>query len=124
MNAEIVACVVGRRGGDFEYRALAADGRLVWLRNIVQYDDAAPEPRLIGVLIDITERKVAEGRLIRLQEFTGALAEVLTAAEVAQVVAARGREAVGATGFAVLLLRDGDQLQLAGFDGQTGLQHR
>ena len=34
-----------RRGADFEYRARAADGRLVWLRNIVQYDDSRAEPQ-------------------------------------------------------------------------------
>ena len=53
---------------------------------------------------------------MRLQEFTGALAAVLDAREVAAVVATRGREAVGAAGFAVLLRR-GDRLELAGYDG-------
>lgn len=45
----------------FEYRMLAADGRIVWLRDIVTVvlDDNKPK-WLRGVMIDITERKKIE----------------------------------------------------------------
>jgi PAS domain S-box-containing protein len=50
-----------KRPHDFEYRMLAADGRVVWLRDIVtvvvEEDQAI---RLQGVMVDITEQKRAE----------------------------------------------------------------
>lgn len=50
---------------DFEYRAVAADGRVVWLQDRVR---VLPDPdgrgrRLGGVMVDITERKQAESAL-------------------------------------------------------------
>lgn len=53
------------RDHEFEYRMIAADGRVVWLRDIVKVvagegDKAA---QLRGVMLDITERKAAEERL-------------------------------------------------------------
>ncbi len=46
-----------------EYRVLAADGRVVWLRHIVRVviDDAGRPQRICGVMVDVTERKSAEG---------------------------------------------------------------
>jgi PAS domain S-box-containing protein len=52
----------------FEYRMVAADGRVVWLRDIVRVvaeGDAVRE--LLGVMVDITERKKAE-ELVRQSE--------------------------------------------------------
>jgi PAS domain S-box-containing protein len=50
-----------RRGYDSEYRMLATDGRVVWLRDqvalVVEGDRSA---RLRGVMVDITERKRAD----------------------------------------------------------------
>ncbi|PZP54627.1 MAG: hypothetical protein DI596_12550, partial [Azospira oryzae] len=52
------------RGQDhvLEYRAIAADGRVVWLRDAVHvvHDDSGRGERLRGVMVDITERKQAE----------------------------------------------------------------
>jgi len=51
---------------DFEYRASTADGRAVWLRNIVSClagPDGRPR-RLRGVTVDVTARKLAESRLL------------------------------------------------------------
>ncbi len=46
---------------DFEYRMIAADGRTVWLRDIVTVLSDADGPKsLQGVMIDITERRRAE----------------------------------------------------------------
>jgi PAS domain S-box-containing protein len=50
-----------KRDHDFEYRMIAADGRAVWLRDlvtvVVEGDRAT---RVRGVMVDITERKQAE----------------------------------------------------------------
>jgi PAS domain S-box-containing protein len=46
---------------EFEYRMIAADGRTVWLHDVVSVQTAPHGPeRLIGVMIDVTSRKVAE----------------------------------------------------------------
>ncbi len=55
------------RAGDsseVDYRALASDGRVVWLRNIIQAvaENGRP-PELIGVIVDITQRKSLEAQL-------------------------------------------------------------
>src|ERR1041385_9158751 len=49
------------RKHDFEYRMIAADGRVVWLRDIVTVAAKGGVPvDLCGVMVDITERKQAE----------------------------------------------------------------
>ncbi|HET9984214.1 MAG TPA: ATP-binding protein [Longimicrobiales bacterium] len=50
---------------DLEYRMVAVDGRIVWLRDVVRVDlDAEGRPRkLRGVRVDITEQKRAEEAL-------------------------------------------------------------
>jgi PAS domain S-box-containing protein len=50
-----------RRGYDSEYRMLAADGRVVWLRDLVALVVEGGRPaRLRGVMVDITERRRAD----------------------------------------------------------------
>src|SRR5437868_3225029 len=50
-----------KRGHDLEYRMIAADGRVVWLRDQMTAMLEGNRPaRLHGVLVDITERKRAE----------------------------------------------------------------
>jgi PAS domain S-box-containing protein len=50
-----------KRPHEFEYRMLAADGRTVWLRDIVSVVVENDRPvTLRGVMVDITERKRAE----------------------------------------------------------------
>jgi PAS domain S-box-containing protein len=47
-----------KRNHDFEYRMIAVDGRVVWLRDLVTVVVEGDRPvRLRGVMIDITERK-------------------------------------------------------------------
>ena len=49
------------RSPDFEYRMIAANGRVVWFRDLVSVVVENDRPaRLRGVMIDITERKQAE----------------------------------------------------------------
>jgi two-component system, cell cycle sensor histidine kinase and response regulator CckA len=50
-----------RRDHSFEYRMIAADGRTVWLRDIVTVQSAPDRPeRLVGIMLDITEQKRVE----------------------------------------------------------------
>jgi PAS domain S-box-containing protein len=58
-----------------DYRMTAADGRELWFHDCVHYTRNGTGAELIGVMVDITERKQAEqalremtGRLIRAQE--------------------------------------------------------
>lgn len=54
------------RDHEFEYRMLAADGRAVWLRDIVTVIANKNEPvKLRGVMVDITERKRMEAELLK-----------------------------------------------------------
>jgi diguanylate cyclase (GGDEF)-like protein/PAS domain S-box-containing protein len=48
-----------------EYRMIAKDGRVVWLRDdsVILYDSAGRPQRRQGVMFDITERKALEGKL-------------------------------------------------------------
>jgi PAS domain S-box-containing protein len=70
------AAATEKREQDLEYRMVAADGRTVWLRDLVSVAVESGNPsRLRGIMMDITDRKRAEqeleelaGRLIRAQE--------------------------------------------------------
>jgi anti-anti-sigma factor len=115
VNATIAGVARTGEDADFEYRVLAADGREVWVRNIVRANGT--RPRLRGVVVDVSGRRAAEERLQRLQLLTGALSELLTAREIAAIVASQGRAAVGASAVAVFLRTDDGGLEIAGYDG-------
>jgi PAS domain S-box-containing protein len=77
---EFERCVREARDCRFEYRAVAADGRVVWLHNVVR---VAREPdsavaMLHGFMIDVTERKRMEeerDRLLASEQAARAAAE-------------------------------------------------
>ncbi len=49
---------------DFEYRMVAVNGKIVWIRDLVTVIVENNRPvRLLGVMIDVTDRKAAEGEL-------------------------------------------------------------
>lgn len=62
-------CITASREGrehEFDYRMIAHDGRVVWLRDIVAVvADQSGRTRNVGVMIDITETKEAEQELAR-----------------------------------------------------------
>lgn len=60
----------GGEDHEFEYRMMAADGRTVWLRHIVRIvkDSHGQSSKLRGVIIDITEKRVAERALRESEE--------------------------------------------------------
>lgn len=61
---------------DFEYRMIAQDGRVLWIRDLstVMFDDGRPT-RLCGVFIDVTERRRAEDAVRESAEHLRAIAE-------------------------------------------------
>ncbi len=65
-----------RRGEDhqFEYRMIAADGRIVWLRDIVSVRKGPDDrTRLVGISLDVTSQKTAEADKRELSELYAAL---------------------------------------------------
>ncbi|HMH03373.1 MAG TPA: PAS domain S-box protein [Candidatus Udaeobacter sp.] len=54
---------------DFEYRMVAADGRTIWLRDLVTVivENGRPS-KLRGVMVNITKRKLAEEQLAKAEE--------------------------------------------------------
>lgn len=60
------AAIAQGRDHEFEYRALAADGQVVWLRDFIRVilDDSGCARQLLGVMVDITESKQAEEKLL------------------------------------------------------------
>ncbi len=53
--------IAAHRSHEFEYRMVAADGRVVWLRDVVHVVVESGHPaELFGIMLDITERKRAE----------------------------------------------------------------
>ncbi len=66
-------CQAATRDGrdhEFEYRMIAADGRVVWVHDVVTVEtDAAGQPiRLRGIIMDITEQKQLQAQLSQLQK--------------------------------------------------------
>jgi PAS domain S-box-containing protein len=62
---------------EFEYRMIAADGRVLWIRDIVRVvcDSAGGASGLRGVMLDVSDRKQAESAWHRQDRFTRALIE-------------------------------------------------
>ena len=59
-NTRMTATVRGE-GRQLEYRMIASDGQIVWLRDIFTVEMSAGQPtRLRGVMIDVTERRKEE----------------------------------------------------------------
>ncbi|MBI4797269.1 MAG: PAS domain S-box protein [Desulfarculus sp.] len=59
---------------EFDYRMLAADGRPVWVRDIVSFEVEDGQVRgVVGVLVDITDRRQAEEALLKSQAATRGL---------------------------------------------------
>ncbi len=68
--AEAEACIAAERPFDFEYRMCRADGRVVhlWEKTSFVRDDAGRPVAVNGVMLDVTELKVAQEALRRQEE--------------------------------------------------------
>jgi PAS domain S-box-containing protein len=84
--------VLDRRDHLLEYRAIAADGRIVWLRDHVTVvtDDENVVTKLRGVMVDVTERRRAEAVALRAEHGERRMTERLRA------VAAAASSVIGA----------------------------
>jgi PAS domain S-box-containing protein len=59
-----VRCTQALEHHELEYRMIAADGRIIWLRDFVTVEASDGQPRTLrGVMVDITARKLAEDAL-------------------------------------------------------------
>jgi len=62
-------CTRALANHEFEYRMIARDGRIVWLRDLATVESAGGVPlRLRDVMFDITERKQLEAQLLQAQK--------------------------------------------------------
>jgi PAS domain S-box-containing protein len=58
-----------RQNHEFEYRMIASDGRVVWLRDLVTVVEPESGPALLrGIMIDITDRRARDEELLITQE--------------------------------------------------------
>jgi two-component system cell cycle sensor histidine kinase/response regulator CckA len=71
-----LACTREGRDHQFDYRMRAADGRIVWLHDVVTVISEAGRPvKLRGVMVDITGRKDAEAARERTQALLSSIVE-------------------------------------------------
>jgi len=77
--ASCLASIEHLMAHEFEYRMIAADGRLVWIRDIVTVEaEAGRAKTLRGIMMDVTARKTIEDRLRESEERYRTLAETAT----------------------------------------------
>ena len=77
--ASCLAATAALRAHDFEYRMVAADGRHVWIRDIVAVEaDSGRAKTLRGIMMDVTARKTAENLVRESEERYRTLAETAT----------------------------------------------
>jgi PAS domain S-box-containing protein len=94
---------IAATGGEYvsEFRITRPDnGELVWLEERAKafVNDDRQIERVVGVTIDITERKLVEQRLRSLQAVTASFAQAQTLAEVRRVMLHEVTQALGADG--------------------------
>ena len=85
LESVFAACALAvkeKRNHSLEYRVVAADGRVVWVRDIatVVVKDDVPR-KLIGVLLDVTDRRTAEEQLLGYQKKLRSLASEMELTE-------------------------------------------
>lgn len=77
-----------RTNYEFEYRMIAADGRIIWLHDIVNVVSVNGTPQTLrGFLIDITERKRAQEEMRQLRERLAHVARLSTMGEMTAGIA-------------------------------------
>ena len=115
-------------GGTYrlEHRHLHPDGRIRWLerRGEAYVDDGGRVAGVRGIVIDVTERKVAEleraalfEQVSRLQAVTAALAQAGEPEEILRIMIDQGVPAMGASAGSVAVLGADAVLEVAGAGG-------
>ncbi|HWG92213.1 MAG TPA: PAS domain S-box protein [Candidatus Thermoplasmatota archaeon] len=102
---------VAARDHEFEYRMIAADGRVVWIRDVVYVSrDATGKPtHMRGIMLDVTRRKLAEARFGLQHEVTSRLARAASLEEAAPgILEAIGRY-LGWEAGALWMAMDGEE---------------
>jgi PAS domain S-box-containing protein len=129
---EVTRATTSGGGYHLEHRIVRPDGQVRWMerRGSAYTDDAGSIAGVRGIVIDVTERKVAEQeravlleRVTRLQAVTAAVARAGTPEEVLDVIVGQGMEAMGASAGSVAVLdARAAVLEVAGAGGyQVGL---
>jgi PAS domain S-box-containing protein len=100
-----------KRNHDLEYRMIAADGRVVWIRDLVTvvFENGRPA-RLLGVKVDFTKRKVAESLLAGEKRILEMVAKGDSLPEVLDGLCRLVEEQASGV-LASILLLDGDRLR-------------
>ena len=82
---------------DREYRMIAADGSVkwVWERDAIVRDDDGRPIQTEGVIVDITERKLAEARAQHYLDVAGTILLVLRTDQTVELLNRHGRELLG-----------------------------
>ncbi|MFB9684543.1 SpoIIE family protein phosphatase [Amycolatopsis plumensis] len=108
------------RGGDYEliYRALAADGRVVWLQELGR---VSPDGAAHGILLDLSERRSETGRQRFLAEFERGLQQFDDAERIMVYAARRLGEYLEADRCAYAEAEDDQDHFLMSGDHATGL---
>jgi PAS domain S-box-containing protein len=73
----LLTATAEKRNHDFEYRMIAADDRVVWVRHLATVVENGRPTRLRGVMVDVTKRKYDE-QALKLSERNLAEAQRLT----------------------------------------------
>jgi PAS domain S-box-containing protein len=99
-----------------EYRARHKNGEIRWFhsRDVVLNRTADGKPRrVLGVAVDITERRVAEERARLLQELTSLLAQAMTPQAIAEIVVKRVLRSFGGHLATIVLANEsGDAIEI------------
>lgn len=77
-NSALAYCEEATRRGEphsLEYRMIAADGRTVWLRDIVRVVEVAGRRTLAGVMVDLTSAREAEETIRLMQRAMESISE-------------------------------------------------
>ena len=97
VEAYTARAIQEQRMHDFEYRMVVANGRIVWLRNIVKVLVEGGKPvALVGASVDITARKRAEFEVAQLREQLARAMRVTSIGELTATLAHELNQPLGA----------------------------
>ncbi len=103
MESEIRRCISEHAPYEAEYRVVWLDGSVHWIagRGLIQYEAQGEPLRMLGITMEITDRKLREEQIIKLTRLYAVLSQVNEAivrsqdtdalySEVCRIVAEKG----------------------------------